>query len=260
MKTIKIFVLSMGLMGVLVALAGFVNLRESRALKNLLTTKKNKGFAVVELFTSEGCSSCPPADELIEKIQKENENKQIYILAFHVDYWDHQGWKDRFSNPLFSERQRQYANWLRLSTVYTPQIVVNGLKEHVGSDRAFMVKAITDGLNQETGSSLTFSGTPEGNKLLVNYEANTNEKDAELVLALVQKSGASEVRGGENSGRSLSHVQIVHQLLQVPIGDKDKRSVLLHLPKNFKQKDWELIGFEQRKTDGAIVAANRLEF
>jgi hypothetical protein len=83
----------------------------------------------------EGCSSCPPADELIDRIQKDNDNKQIYIMAFHVDYWDHQGWKDRFSDPEFSKRQRQYANWLNLQTVYTPQIVVNGATEHVGSDQ-----------------------------------------------------------------------------------------------------------------------------
>src|SRR5882757_7431762 len=101
-----------------------------------VTSGNSKGFAVVELSTSEGCSSCPPADELVEKIQKDNKNGKIYILAFHVDYWDHQGWKDRFSDREFSNRQRQYAGWLNLQTVYTPQIVVNGTTEYVGSDQS----------------------------------------------------------------------------------------------------------------------------
>jgi hypothetical protein len=73
-----------------------------------------KGFAVVELFTSEGCSSCPPADKLLAKIQEENAGKPVYILAFHVDYWNHQGWRDVFSEKEFTKRQYQYASWLNL--------------------------------------------------------------------------------------------------------------------------------------------------
>jgi hypothetical protein len=85
-----------------------------------------KGFAVVELFTSEGCSSCPPADDLVAKIQKENNDQPVYILAFHVDYWNNLGWKDSFSSSAFSKRQNQYADWLNLRSVYTPQVIVNG--------------------------------------------------------------------------------------------------------------------------------------
>src|SRR5579871_2087026 len=81
--------------------------------------------AVLELFTSQGCSSCPPADELLGKyISKENEN--IFPLSFHVDYWNHLGWKDIFSMAAYSERQKKYASLLNLETIYTPQLIING--------------------------------------------------------------------------------------------------------------------------------------
>src|SRR5471032_1935701 len=104
------------------------------AFKNNPATSKvpaNNGFVLIELFTSEGCSSCPPADELVARIQKADKDKAVYILAYHVDYWNLLGWKDQFSNAANSQRQRQYASWLKLSEVYTPQIVVNGKKEFV---------------------------------------------------------------------------------------------------------------------------------
>lgn len=107
------------------------------------------GFAVVELFTSEDCSSCPSADALVAKIQEENKDKPVYILAFHVDYWNRLGCKDVFSDPSFTKRQRQYAGWLRLSTVYTPQAIINGNKEFVGSQETTMRKAIKESLDKK---------------------------------------------------------------------------------------------------------------
>jgi len=97
-------------------------------------TNDAHGFALVELFTSEGCSSCPPAEELAAEIQKESADRPVYVLAYHVDYWDHQGWKDRYSDPAYSQRQKDYSSWLGTSDIYTPQVVVNGRKQLVGSD------------------------------------------------------------------------------------------------------------------------------
>src|ERR1700743_2691255 len=82
-----------------------------------------KGFAVVELFTSEGCSSCPPADQLVARIQQEDKEQPVYILAYHVDYWDRLGWKDAFSDARYSSRQKTYTGWLKIRSAYTPQIV-----------------------------------------------------------------------------------------------------------------------------------------
>src|SRR5439155_1000874 len=94
------------------------------------------GFALLELFTSEGCSSCPPADALLARLASEarRSGRRVYALSFHVDYWDRLGWKDRFSSAAFTQRQGDYARRFRLASLYTPQLVVNGAQEIVGSD------------------------------------------------------------------------------------------------------------------------------
>src|SRR5664279_1257987 len=111
------------------------------------------GFAILELFTSEGCSSCPAAEDVFAEIAREN-NKDVYILEFHVDYWDNLGWKDPFSNAVYSDRQRQYARFLALQSIYTPQAIVNGSTELVGSDKARLQKIIEEELNKKGPSNI----------------------------------------------------------------------------------------------------------
>lgn len=229
----------------------------SKKEKNETGDPGTNGFVVAELFTSEGCSSCPPADKLIEKIQHENPDKSIYVLAFHVDYWDHQGWKDSFSSPAFTARQRQYADWLNLETVYTPQLVVNGRKEFIGSYEGPITKTITKELEQPVSDALTLRTHVEGNKLQVDFTATT-EKNAELVLALVQKSATSKVMAGENEGRQLAHVQIVRQLYTQNINNN--KTISIDLPADFNTKGFELVGFVQHKKDGRITAATKAIF
>lgn len=256
----KAIIFAAGLAGVLIMITAFMNMQNQKTMKNLQTPGNGKGFAVVELFTSEGCSSCPPADRLVEEIERDNKNKQLYILAFHVDYWDHQGWKDPFSDREFTNRQRQYANWLSLQTIYTPQIVVNGSTEFVGSNRGSLLQAISTGLDQEPAKPLTVKGRVEGTKLQVEYQAAEADKRSELVLALVQQSAKSNVKAGENSGRSLSHVQVVRRLIRVPMDSNNKKDITIDLPNDFAEKGWEVIGFVQQKKDGRITAAARFDF
>ena len=99
---------------------------------------------LVELFTSEGCSSCPPADALLAKLSRDQPvaSAQIIILGEHVDYWDHLGWRDRFSSAQYTERQRQYGSRLKVDDIYTPQMVVNGSEQFVGNDAAHALRAI----------------------------------------------------------------------------------------------------------------------
>lgn len=260
MKSMKAMILTGGLAVVLAITAAFADMQQEKAIRAIQTEQDSKGFAVVELFTSEGCSSCPPADELVKKIQEDNKNPHIYVLAFHVDYWDHQGWKDRFSDREFSNRQRRYAEWLNLRTVYTPQIVVNGVSEHIGSDRGAVLRAISTGLNQASASALTLKAKTEGGRLRVDYEGAGNEKNTGLVLALVQKSAASRVKAGENSGRDLSHVQIVRRLLRVPLDAENKKDISMRLPSDFNAAGWELIGFVQHTGNGHISNACRTGF
>lgn len=244
------------MIAVAVMAAAFARPFNKSEKKEIGESGTNNGFVVAELFTSEGCSSCPPADKLLEKIQQENPGKSVYVLAFHVDYWDHQGWKDRFSNPAFTARQRQYADWLNLETVYTPQMVVNGRKEFIGSYEGPITKTITKELDQPAANALTLRTHVEGSKLHVDFTA-TPEKNAELVLALVQKSGTSNVKAGENEGRQLSHVQIVRQLYTQDVNNNQKISI--DLPADFNAKGYELIGFVQHKKDGKITAATKAE-
>src|SRR6201985_3032927 len=116
-------------------------------------TNSDQGFAVVELFTSEGCSSCPPADNAVAKLLKEH-NNNVYVLGYHVDYWDNLGWKDSFSNAAYTQLQRDYAKTFKLSSVYTPQVIVNGTEQFVGSNENKLNAAVNKNLQQSSNIKL----------------------------------------------------------------------------------------------------------
>ena len=166
MASIKYMALSLMAL-VAVALTSFINKKHIKA---------NKGFAVVELFTSEGCSSCPPADAVIAKLEKENTDKSIYILAFHVDYWNRLGWKDVFSSADYSKRQNDYARFLHLQSVYTPQIVVDGKTEFVGSEENTLRAAIHTSLQKTPTAQLNLDIL----KTAKNGEFHANENEVRV--------------------------------------------------------------------------------
>ncbi|WP_353719185.1 DUF1223 domain-containing protein [Dyadobacter sp. 676] len=220
-------------------------------------TIDNNGFAVVELFTSEGCSSCPPADKLLAKIREENAGKPVYLLAFHVDYWNHQGWRDVFSNRDFTKRQYQYANWLKLETVYTPQVVVNGRHELIGSQEETLKRALNAELHSPAPAQLHAGAQIEGSKLKLTYQT-THAAGSVLQVALVQKVAHTMVKRGENAGRLLPHVQIVRQIQGFTAAADG--NVAVNLPEGFNVADWEVVTFLQDTRTGAIVAATRPDF
>jgi hypothetical protein len=241
-------------------LTSFVQADTEPEMKKTNTDNTNsQGFAVVELFTSEGCSSCPPADKLLAKVQEENAGKPVYILAFHVDYWDHQGWKDVFGSRDFTKRQYQYANWLKLETVYTPQAVVNGKQEFVGSQESTLHNAIASGLRTSSPASLTIEAKQAQNKITLDYQTKGTGNSALLQLALVQKVAQTVVKRGENAGRLLPHVQIVRQIQTQQIGTNGAGHAEIVLPGGFDPKGWEVIGFLQNKSNGEILAATKPE-
>ena len=233
-------------------------------IKNKKLTKVEtpaKGFAVIELFTSEGCSSCPPADALVARVEKEIADKPVYILAFHVDYWNRLGWKDVFSSAEYSARQNQYAHWLNLSSVYTPQIVVNGRKEFVGSEEGTLRNTIKSDLEVPAKSELTLSNIKvEGNKATLHYATEGATNNAALLIALVEKNATTKVQKGENGGRTLSHVQIVTQLKNVPLNSVKSGTENIALPHGFDPQKWELIGFVQNTANGEITGASKAAF
>lgn len=219
-----------------------------------------KGFAVVELFTSEGCSSCPPADALVASVQKQDKDLPVYILAFHVDYWDRLGWKDAFSSAAYSERQKEYMRWLHLSEIYTPQVIVNGQKELVGSNAGALHQAINSGLQSEAGVRLALGEVRiSGGKL--DWRAHAGAEGAgnhlRLVVAVVERDASTKVMGGENGGKTLAHVQIVRGFGKASLDGRGDAAGHLDWPAGVMASNAELIAFLQEEDSGKILAATR---
>jgi len=234
--------------------SAFINKRKASI------TDAGKGFAVIELFTSEGCSSCPPADAVVAKIQKESNGKPIYILAFHVDYWNRLGWKDAFSSADYSDRQKQYAAWLHSTDgIYTPQIVVNGKTEFVGSEESTLRNAINANLQKDAAAQVLLSDVQAGEqKINLHYQTQGNITHTVLQLALIQKSAQTKVERGENGGRTLSHVQIVRELQTVTLNHADGTTIIT-VPKGVDVHGAELIAFLQDTSNGIITGATKAE-
>jgi hypothetical protein len=177
---------------------------------------------IVELFTSEGCSSCPPADNVLSRLERDQPVSGVEIIALgeHVDYWDHLGWKDRYSSPLFTARQQDYGQALHLQNVYTPEIVVNGTIEALGSDETAAKGAISSFAREPRANvSMRLAGTD-----MVAFEVRhlpPATRTADLFLAVTESSIESSVQQGENAGRRLRHAPVVRTLTS--LGQLDTR-------------------------------------
>ncbi len=182
---------------------------------------------LVELFTSEGCSDCPPADALLERLDRSQpvSGADLIVLSEHVDYWNDIGWKDPFSSREYSERQGTYAGQFGLGSVYTPQMVVDGRIQLVGSDERGAIEAIESATRAEkipvSLSSIHF----EGEKILLHIETGPSpssipERFANVLLAIADESDQSNVSRGENAGRTLQHVAVLRDLVRVGALDR----------------------------------------
>jgi hypothetical protein len=220
---------------------------------NQKTIKDKDGFALVELFTSEGCSSCPAADEVLEEVQNKYSDKNVLIIGYHVDYWNKLGWKDIFSDASFTQRQEYYSNIFRLNNIYTPQVVVNGKKEFLGSNKSKLISSIEEQLNEKSVVSINLNvvQNTEG-KIDVQYSAEgADAKKEQAILVLVQKMATNEIKKGENNGRTLHHINIVRNIFYLPL--KEKTSTFT-LPAGFSKEDFFVAGFIQDKSSGKIKA------
>lgn len=220
------------------------------------TTAANPGFALIELYTSEGCSSCPSADKLVAKIAQEYKDKEVYVLAYHVDYWNRLGWKDVFSSPQYSARQKEYSRYLNLDGVYTPQAIVNGKTEFVGSDESKMRSAIQQNLSKNTSVGIVLNNVKiSGSKAMLQYHVTGAQSNSNLILAVIQKHAQTQVKAGENSGRMLPHINIVQKLQAVSLKN-DSGNTEVNLPDGFNAKDWGIVAFVQ-STHGEIQAVQK---
>ena len=220
-----------------------------------------EGVAVVELFTSQGCSSCPPADRLLSGLINEAElnGKPIYALSFHVDYWNRLGWKDPYSDPSFTQRQYTYGRKLALETVYTPQMIVNGSAEFVGSNERLAKETINGALGNKVKNKVMVSSLSiEEDVLKVKYALQHIEEDAVINVAIVERGITTPVMRGENHGRILSHDNVVRFFEQ-------KKAILegsieVDLPESINYKKCSLILYLQNHHDYSIEGATKVSF
>ena len=216
-----------------------------------------KAPVVLELFTSEGCSSCPPADSLLLQLERQQqfEGIPVLVLGEHVDYWDHEGWRDRFSSPAFTQRQHEYQAKLRFQEPYTPQVIVNGSYEVVGSDAAALGKAIHTAAAQRNDVALSVQRTaPETFEFAV---ANPGHRKTRLLLAVVEAGLESKVSAGENRGRQIQHPAVVRRFssLKTSSDESFKETTRVKLEREWNADHVRVIAFVQDVNSGAILGS-----
>ena len=220
---------------------------------------KPTGVAVVELFTSQGCSSCPSADAILSKIEMAaSESKlPIYALSFHVDYWNRLGWNDPYSQAIFTKRQRDYAALGGSQKVYTPQMIVSGRSEFVGSDAAKASAAIAESLHTATPNSVQLQLTrlPNGTTIAVDYKVNGPIDGKVMNLALIQTDVQNSVPRGENSGRTLAHVNVVRAFETLPL-TQPTSSVKIKVPEGLSPANVAIVAYVQDRKTAEITGAN----
>jgi hypothetical protein len=230
---------------------------------------KPRQVVVVELFTSEGCSSCPPADRLLKELSETQPiaGAQVLALEEHVDYWNQLGWADPFSSNQYSLRQSQYASLFKGSGVYTPQMVVDGAKEFVGSRgreaRATIEEAARQiktpiGLKEVTAARAGSTAI----QIAIPASAADGGKQGEVWLAVTESDLHSDVKAGENSGETLQHAPVVRELRKLrDFHTQDGASLQssFELDKKWKRENVAIVVFLAEKHTGTIFGASMLK-
>ena len=212
---------------------------------------------LVELFTSEGCSSCPPADKLLIELKEKQPvaNAQVIALGQHVDYWNHDGWTDRFSSAQFTARQEQYADRLN-DGPYTPQVVVDGTTSVVGNDVEAVNRAISKAAAQAKPVQLELSES--GSEVQVSVRGFANSSP-EVFFALVEDDLESQIKAGENNGVTLHHVAVARQLRSLGHASDDgwKTAVPIQLANGQRKEKTQALVFAQ-DSRGKVLGVNTL--
>ena len=215
----------------------------SQPVSSQVLQPAGEAAVVLELFTSQGCSSCPPADRLLSALgQDETLQGQVIPLAYHVDYWNHIGWRDPFSSAKWSDRQGDYAQALQTGRLYTPQLVVNGRRELVGSDEQQARAAIAEMLAASPAATVQLSAGPDLDSadrlhvgVAVTFAAPIAVPSLDVMVALFENSLATDVRSGENARRRLQNDHVVRHIersfsLATDQDVRQERQITLSLP------------------------------
>jgi len=220
----------------------------------------SSSFVVLELFTSQGCSSCPAADEQIRNIKRmaQEKNLPVYTMSFHVDYWDQLGWKDCYSDKKFTARQYQYSRAFSKRNIYTPQMVVNGTNEFVGSDGSECQSSIANALQKKQMKSIEFKGSysVSNDKLQVSYGVEESF-NGYINIALVQNEGEVKIKSGENSGRKITYTNIVRSFKQIDCRKGKQGLLQIEKPKDLADDNLTVIIYLQNKIDMKILGITK---
>lgn len=177
---------------------------------------------VLELFTSQGCSSCPSADRLLNTVRKEYKDDNIFVLSYHVTYWNYIGWKDPFSKEKYTDKQREYGQKFRSRSIYTPQLVVNGKEHFVGSNRSLLNSKLKSYSEVSVVNNIRLSDVKKTNdKVSFNYEVKGNLSNKSLRTILVIEERDTFVKRGENRDRKLTNSNIVIAEKEVALKDEN---------------------------------------
>lgn len=234
----------------------------------LRASDSSRPVVLVELFTSEGCSSCPPADGLLSHLDRQPvSGVDVVVMAEHVDYWNHLGWVDTYSSPLFSARQQRYATRFKLESVYTPQMVIDGRTQTLGTDSYKVNSAIEQAAQTPRASvHIERSETPSEEQSdaarvylsVQSIPAALKGETFDVLLAVTESGLASNVLRGENQGRTLRHTGVVRNLLSVTeLNPRKSRgytaTLSIGIAKNWNRSKMRAVLFVQSRDTQAVA-------
>jgi hypothetical protein len=219
---------------------------------------------LIELFTSEGCSSCPPADAYVQQVDRSQPIRgvRLIVLSEHVDYWDQDGWKDPYSSAAFTDRQTEYVRALRLSTPYTPQIIIDGtaiLKGDPEQIKEIYAKAAADPKVDVHIGSVSVEAQPSGVvRAHIDVDGASAKHSGDIFVAVALDHAESQVLRGENGGKHLTHVAVVREIKKIGKLDKGKnfsQDVELKLKSGVDPKNLRVVAFVQESGPGKVLGA-----
>lgn len=238
-----------GLAGLAAAIIGLLGLLGA-AVTPTQAASGARPPVVIELFTSQGCSSCPPADRLLTELAM---RPDVIALSLHVDYWDYIGWKDPYGSPMMTERQRRYAAALSLPYVFTPQIIIDGRASMVGSQRRTVESAIAAARARQKTAAVSFS--PDGGGVVVIAAGQAPKAGATVWQAIYDSKHETAVRRGENAGRTILNVNVVRSFERLGTWTGERLEIPLNLGNAAARGRYGCVVIVQEGRSGPVIGA-----
>ncbi|MBA3601016.1 MAG: DUF1223 domain-containing protein [Acidobacteria bacterium] len=226
------------------------------------TNPDKKAFVLLELYTSEGCPTCPPADANLAFLEKEQPfvQAEIVTLALHVDYWNSLAWKDRYSSPMFSRRQQIYSQALKTGSNYTPQMIVDGQTQFIGNNMAKTHKTILEAAKIQKA---TIEIAAAADKYKIKISDIPTHGNATVFLAITEDNLASSIKNGENSGEKPQHISVVRELKSLGFLTAEQKNLeletILQIQTAWKKENLKLVVFVQENFSRKVLGVSRIK-